>query len=367
MNKVLKKKTNSAHEVFESLLHQSKSLQHVHFLTQKATLGQWAQQKSSLHLSDVMVHFLLNFESLHTRRSYLFDIKEFLNFHYNLGRPFQYINEIKEEQIIQWRQFLNSKNILTQISIRRKLNSISSLMEFCKRRKLIESNPLQFMKRPKKKDESKTNIFTLEEVKKILHSLKEQKDLTRKNDRLEQSLLLTYTVILTLFSVGMRVNELCQLKVKDIEFGKNFTRIRLRTKGNKVHTPIIHEKTALAFKEYLSQAKPFAQADDFVFTRSQNIKEEKPLSQKAVYNMIILCAKQAGISKKVSPHSCRASLATLLHNQGVPIGHIQSLLHHKDIKTTSIYIKKAHEHEESAATQLHIAKYFESKKQTFKP
>ena len=77
--------------------------------------------------------------------------------------------------------------------------------------------------------------------------------------------------------------------------------------------------------------------------------------------MVIESAKKAGIEKKVSTHSCRATLATLLHNQGTPIGQIQTLLNHKDITTTSIYIKKANEIEESAAMKLNLSHFPDSK------
>jgi site-specific recombinase XerD len=76
------------------------------------------------------------------------------------------------------------------------------------------------------------------------------------------------------------------------------------------------------------------------------------LSRSSVFGMIKISVKESRVFKDVSPHSFRATLATLLHNQGVPIVQIQGLLNHKLISTTSIYLKKSSELTESATQKI---------------
>lgn len=330
------------------------------YLNSSEFLAQWTQRDLTTHLHDIIVHFLLSFSSIHTKRSYLYDIKDLIYFAENREIQIQYISQIDEKILILWHDSLNTKKNLTQRSIRRKLNSISSLLEFCRKRKLIENNPMHFINKPKLVEESTTNAFTVEEVKKILSYLQNECQMLyqeNKQSRHYKSALLTYTVMVTLFSVGMRVNELCELKIKDIEFVGEVTRLHMTVKGKKEHSPIIHEKTAKSIKEYIKKMRTHAKDQDYLFVRAQKVTQENKLSQAAIYKMVTETTKKVGIEKKVSPHSCRASLATILHNQGVPIGQIQNLLNHSDISTTTIYIKKANELEESAALKMDLSKF----------
>ncbi|RDB36191.1 MAG: hypothetical protein DCC88_06320 [Spirobacillus cienkowskii] len=327
------------------------------FIPSKEFLAQWTQTPLSENITDIIIHFIMSFSSFHTRRSYFNDLKDFINFTEKNNTSIKIISEISEKILISWNQYLNHETELTQKSIRRKLNTMSSLFEFCKQRKLIDFNPMTFIKKPKYNEESKTNAFTLDEVKQILNYLKEKCDLNKHNYKSNlnyKKYLLKYTVIHTLFAVGMRVNELCELKIKDIEFSSNFCKLHMIAKGKKEHSPVINPKTALLLKEYLSTNRNNANENEFLFVQARNVQKKNKLTQVAIYYMITNTAKELGINKKVSPHSCRATLATILHNQGVPLIEIQNLLNHKDIATTSIYIKKANEIEESAALKLNF-------------
>jgi integrase/recombinase XerD len=164
----------------------------------------------------------------------------------------------------------------------------------------------------------------------------------------------------------MRVEELCSLKIKDLEpLQDDNWRLHMIAKGLETHAPIIHRKTAHLLKDYIQQFRSFAQKDDFLFVSSalkemdpavkpRDDRASTPLHRTSVFHMIKICAKEAGIEKNISPHSCRATLATLLHQNGVPIAQIQSLLNHKQMTTTSIYIKKSDELAQAAATKIDL-------------
>lgn len=322
------------------------------------SLSEWSQRELTTNFKDIILHFVFSFTSINTRRSYLNDLKEFNLFLERKG--IFCIKNIDEKVLISWNNELNSRENLNQKSIRRKLIVISSVFMFCIKRKLVSKNPMEFIQKPKLTFESKTNALTFAEVKILLQYLENNYlEYTQQNifSRSSKAAILAYSVISTLLSVGMRVEELCQLKLKDIESNPDFTRLHLKVKGNEQHSPIIHPKTASIIENYRKICRNNANENDYLFVRSQNVKIQTKLTQPAIYKMLNIAIQSAGIEKKISPHSCRATLATLLHNQGTPIGEIQHLLNHKEISTTAIYIKKANEIEESAALKLNLDKF----------
>ncbi len=128
-------------------------------------------------------------------------------------------------------------------------------------------------------------------------------------------------VVLLLYSTGMRVSELCNLKFKDIE--GNFVRIR-QGKGKKDRITIISKKVL----SLIGNGNP----EHFVLTRS-----EKRLSERAVQRIIKRVLKNSGLCKNVTPHTLRHCFATHLLENGVDIRKIQVLLGHSSLNTTQKY------------------------------
>lgn len=320
-------------------------------------LADWATSETSDALPDVLAHFLLSLASDRTRRSYRNDIRDYLEFCMHLGIPAEKITHVTEESVLLWRDELMRRHVhgarVVRSTVARKLSALSSLLEFALRRQLIKANPASLVRRPKVGRESRTNAFTADEVGRFLEQL--ENEVTSKADgtaRDYRSARLRQVVLFTLLSVGMRVDELLELRIGDFERTDTFARLHMTAKGGEGHAPIIHPRTAGMLTEYISEFRAQALPSDYLFVRAQNVRRPGKLSQVAVYNMVNEVARRAGIDKRLSPHSCRATLATLLHNSGVPIGQIQDLLNHKQITTTAIYIKKAQELSESAATKI---------------
>jgi len=322
----------------------------------KVALGQWTQTQSSTLLRDLIPHFLILFKSPHTQRSYLKDLKDFFVFAFEQNIFLNDISDIQDTHIAMWRTHLTP---LAHRTIRRKIHCLSSFFQFAKKRKLIEENPAEYIEKPRIKQESTTNIFTEEEMRTLLASLNERMEYFKSislENRGYKSAKLQVVVLTTLFSVGMRVNELCQLRLSDLQIYDTHGKLILRAaKGDQNHSVLISLKCCALIKDYIDTQRPGAHGEDFIFQRVQRTKNEQALTPRAVYDMVRESAQMSGVLKKVSPHSCRATLATLLHNRGVPIGQIQDLLNHKDITTTSIYIKKADELKEAAATKIDIS------------
>ena len=321
----------------------------------------WAAQALSAALPDMVAHFLLSLRAVQTRHSYAATLREFFEFAQSQNRLLSSVHDISEHLVLAWLAALKQKHSRSQgprvravqATVARKLSTLSSLLEFAKQRGIVESNCVELVSRPKLKRESKTNAFTPEEVRAVLSTLALACEKTSDEGTVAQaSAHLRLAVLQTLFSVGMRVEELCALRICDFEDVEHAPRLHLRTKGGEHHAPYLHENTRHILRNYLACFRTGARSENPLFVRAQEVRQFTFLHRTSVFDMVKEAAALAGIDKKVSPHSCRATLATLLHNQGVPIGQIQDLLNHKQITTTALYVKKAQEIEHSAALKL---------------
>jgi len=144
------------------------------------------------------------------------------------------------------------------------------------------------------------------------------KEMIEKTDNIKHKL-----IIELLYSTGMRLSEILNLEVNDINFEDLTVRIR-QGKGCKDRITIISKNTAEKIKNL------------FVSGRIFNGRHGK-YSSMSVQMVIKKAAKHAGINSKVSPHVLRHSFATHLLEQGVDIRYIQKLLGHERLETTQIY------------------------------
>lgn len=141
-------------------------------------------------------------------------------------------------------------------------------------------------------------------------------------------------MIRLMYSAGLRVSELVHLKIKDLEFNKNFGWVR-HGKGNKDRLFIIANSIKDELIRYIKENN--LNLDSWLF----NGYKDHHLSQKSVYMIVKRAAKKANIKKKVHPHTLRHSFSTHLIENGYDITSLQSLLGHNSPETTMIYIHLA--------------------------
>lgn len=148
-----------------------------------------------------------------------------------------------------------------------------------------------------------------------------------------------------LYGCGLRVSELCSLRISSVYLDEHF--VRVIGKGNKERLVPLGEMAASAFSDYL-EARPPAATQAFDDTAFLN-RFGKPLSRVAVFNMVRRQAMLAGVRKEISPHSFRHSFATHLVENGADLRVVQEMLGHESILTTEIYT-----HIDSASWQQEI-------------
>ena len=136
-----------------------------------------------------------------------------------------------------------------------------------------------------------------------------------------------------LFASGIRVQELCNIKLKDIDFVNFF--VRILGKGDKERKVYFGNPAVIAAFSAYTQYKEYAGfKSEYLFLN----KFGQKLSTQAVRNLISKYTRLAGIEKNVTPHVFRHTFATLLLEEGVDVKFIQEFLGHSSISTTQIYI-----------------------------
>ncbi len=140
-------------------------------------------------------------------------------------------------------------------------------------------------------------------------------------------------ILEVLYGCGLRVSELCQLRVSCLYFEQGF--VRIIGKGNKERIVPLGQMAADALREYLAVRPESAQAafDDLVFLNLRG----GSLSRVSVFKMVKHQALMAGVTKEISPHSFRHSFATHLIENGADLRVVQEMLGHESILTTEIY------------------------------
>lgn len=138
-----------------------------------------------------------------------------------------------------------------------------------------------------------------------------------------------------LYSSGLRVSELVNLKIKNIYFDIGF--LRITGKGDKERLVPIGREALKFLKIYLEEVRPFVKIkrgrEDVTFLNNRG----SGLSRVMIFTIIKDLAMKAGIKKRISPHTFRHSFATHLIEGGADLRAIQDMLGHESITTTEIY------------------------------
>jgi integrase/recombinase XerD len=175
-------------------------------------------------------------------------------------------------------------------------------------------------------------VMTLNEVKEILEVLyKERKGIKNKSKFKQFEYARNIAVVELLFATGIRVSELCNIRIDNIDLESGI--LKIFGKGGKERTIQIFPYDPLKrIQEYYSYRLSMNHSP-FLFVNRLGVN----LSTQSVRLLIKKISEKAEISKKIRPHTFRHTFATLLLEEGVDIKYIQTLLGHSSIVTTQIY------------------------------
>ncbi len=250
--------------------------------------------------------------SHNTLRNYNKDLSEF-------GEFIKGISPL-EVDFLTLRRFVMelSKRGLSKKTIARKISSLRSFFRFLCREGYLDSNIAASLSLPKL--EKKLPSFLTEfEMQKLLDSIKGDSWQVKRDK----------AILETLYSTGMRAQELIDLNLEDIDFISGV--IKVRGKGRKERLLPIGSYALNAIKEYLNSC-PF-EIKRAVFLNRRG----KRLSDRFLRKIIKKYIKKIALAENISPHTFRHSFATHLLNRGADLRSVQELLGHKNITTTQIY------------------------------
>ena len=210
-------------------------------------------------------------------------------------------------------------------SLSRILSGLRSFYHFLVLSDLKETNPTELLEFPKKAKHL-PEVLTVEEV----DALEACIDLSEREGHRNRA------IIETLFSCGLRVSELCNLKMSNLYLDEGF--IKVEGKGNKQRLVPISRRAVKELNLWfadrnLIDIKPGQ--EDFVFVSHTRRQQ---LTRVMVFYVIKSLVEKAGIQKAVSPHTLRHSFATALLEGGANLRAIQAMLGHESIATTQIYM-----------------------------
>ncbi|MBE4951187.1 site-specific tyrosine recombinase XerD [Chryseobacterium culicis] len=217
-----------------------------------------------------------------------------------------------------------SKQKFSERSQARWISSIKAFFKFLMEDEYREDNPAALLEGPKL-GLYLPDTLSLPDINKIIAAIEVNTDLGKRN----------HCIIEVLYGCGLRVSELIDLKISNINFKEQY--IKVHGKGNKTRFVPLADYTADLLESYIkevrSKGKINKKYEDTLFLNSRGTS----MSRVIVFLIIKELTDKAGVNKKISPHTFRHSFATHLLQNGADLRYIQEMLGHSSITTTEIY------------------------------
>lgn len=249
--------------------------------------------------------------SKNTIDSYKDDLYKFFEFNNKKD-----MKNVTEEDIMKYLKSLNDRDA-KRASISRKISTLKSFYKYLNFKKIISNNPTTYILYPKR-EKKLPNYIEYNELESILKSSLEGKNKYRAN-----------LIIELLYATGIRVSELVNIKISDIDF--NEQSIRVMGKGSKERIVFFGDYALDAINNYINKERN--SLSEWLFPNNKN----NPLSTRSIELIIDKIMENVSIKSKVSPHTLRHTFATHMLNSGCDIRVVQELLGHENLTTTEVY------------------------------
>lgn len=241
--------------------------------------------------------------SSNTIETYKHMFEEFINYYRDAD-----IDAITEEMIIEFLRYLVNERNISGSYQNQSINAIKFYFE----RVLGGPRTIYTIERPRK-EKYLPEVLSQEEVVMLLDA----------TDNLKLK-----AIFMTIYSAGLRISELVNLRIKDIDSNRMQIRVE-QAKGKKDRYTLLSSKTLAILRKYVAEYKP----KEWLFEGAENSRYSTSSIQAGLKASLL----KTGIKKRVTVHTLRHSFATHLLEGGTDIRYIQSLLGHSSGKTTEIY------------------------------
>lgn len=275
---------------------------------------------------DKVDQFLRSFTSENTRIAYEKDLRDYAKFAATR-------DPLTFSALAQYRDALIASS--APATVVRKFSAVKSFFAFLASEGHLHTNPAMNLKVPKARTIEHTEAFEDSEVVRIMN----QADVTSFVGSTHR------IIFVLLFNIGVRRSELVNLRLSSLQEHRGTRFLSVIGKGDKQRLIPLSEHVAAELNAYLLRYAEFTgcimQPNDFLIQSNQHERNAKPFNPSSVCRIVKQYAREAGITKRVSPHSCRATMISHLLEKQVSPRCVADLAGHSSINTTvSIYDRK---------------------------
>lgn len=270
--------------------------------------------------------------------AYINDINKLMAF---LDENFKKLNpeKVRINHLRGFIEYINERGVSPRTQART-ISGIKSFFKYLLMEGKINSDPTSLLESPKI-GRKLPDVLTMEEIDLIIDGV----DLSKPEGQRNKAMLET------LYSCGLRVSELVNLKVTNLFFDQGF--IKVEGKAEKERLVPVSSKAIEEITRYLQgyrkSLKVSADSENVLFLNRRG----KKLSRVMIFTIIKNLAEKVGLSKKISPHTFRHSFATHLISGGADLRAVQEMLGHESILTTEIYTHLDRDYLKNTITHFH--------------
>lgn len=270
-----------------------------------------------------------------TIESYNIEINKFIEYLNDNDLNF---DKLSKEDIRGYLKHLDSLKYKNS-SISKNLSAIRSFYKYLVMEEVVQTNPFILISNPKK-------------VKKLPNFLNEIEieDLLNIYDEESYDSIRNRLILELLYSTGVRVSELVNIKIKDINYSDRS--ILILGKGSKERIVLFGEPTEKLLYNYCDKSRNVyldGKKSDYLILNRFGDK----ISERSIQKLINSCTNKLALKHKVTPHTIRHTFATHLLNNGADIKSVQELLGHESLSTTQIYTHITNERLRSVYLNAH--------------
>ncbi|KOH44335.1 site-specific tyrosine recombinase XerD [Sunxiuqinia dokdonensis] len=247
--------------------------------------------------------------------------------------------KVKLNHLRSFVEHLNDRGVSPRTQART-ISGIKSFFKYLLIEGKIQGDPTTLLESPKI-GRKLPDVLTMEEIDTIIDAVDLEKPEGQRNKAMLE----------TLYSCGLRVSELVNLKVTNLFFEQGF--VKVEGKSEKERLVPVSEKAVVEINKYLNGYRKTLR----ISPESENVlflnRRGKKLSRVMIFTIIKNLAQKVGMDKKISPHTFRHSFATHLISGGADLRAVQEMLGHESILTTEIYTHLDRDYLKSTISQFH--------------
>lgn len=265
--------------------------------------------------------------SVHTVKAYQINLRQFFGFQSEQKAA------ITEDSIVAYVTFVRSR--FKQASANQKIAALSLFLDYLVENRILPENPIKKLNIKQQKQELGCRTVDVEAIAAVLQCAYNEKEMAEPGSYSYLSVLRDIAVLELLFLSGMRVSELCHLRVRDVDLESKTVSITGR--GNRERILRIDcEETVQALRQYQKEFWHEMASSGWFFVNRLG----RGLSDQSVRNMVRHYAEKANVVEPFTPKVLRDSVAAMLAEEGVDLVSLQNMLGHNSITLTQRYVQR---------------------------